>query len=87
MNDILDTAQNGDTRLENFAAELTHAVHLLVLQRGRKDSWLDLELDLWRVVTESVKKWGRPLPHGSEGTFVCDWVGGPSEAPHGDGRD
>jgi hypothetical protein len=58
MNDILDTAQHRDARLENFAAQLTHAVHLLVLQRGRKDSWLDLEMDLWRVVAEAVKKVG-----------------------------
>jgi hypothetical protein len=86
MNDILDTAQDRDTRLDNFAAELTHAVHLLVLQRGRKDSWLDLELDLWRVVTEAVKKWGRGSRPGSE-AFVCDWVGGHWETPHGDGRD
>ena len=71
MNDILDTAHDRDARLENFAAELTHAVHLLVLQRDRKASWLDLELDLWSVVTEAVKKWGRESPPGSE-AFVCD---------------
>ena len=47
MNDILNTLQDRDSRLENFAAELTYAVHLLLLQRGRKDSWLDLELDVW----------------------------------------
>ena len=86
MNDILDTAQDRQTRLEKFAAELTHAVHLLVLQRGRKDCWLDLELDLWSLVTEAVNKWGRQSPPGSV-AFVCDWVGGPSEAPHGAGRD
>jgi hypothetical protein len=86
MNDIFDAAQHRDAQLENFAAELTHAVHLLVLQRGRNGSWLDLELDLWSVVTQAVKKWGRELPSGSE-AFVCDWVGGPSEAPHGDSRD
>jgi len=82
MNDV---THDRDVRLENFAAELTHAVHLLVLQRGRKDSWLDLELDLWSVVTEAVKKLQRESPRGSE--FVCDWVGSSSEAPHGDGRD
>jgi hypothetical protein len=57
MNDILDTTEDRDTRLENFAAELAQAVHLMVLQRGRKDSWLDLELDLWKVVSESVSRW------------------------------
>jgi hypothetical protein len=86
MNDILDTALDRDNRLENFAAELTHAVHLLVLQRGGKDSWLDLELDLWGVVTEAVKKWGRESPHRSE-AFVCDWGEVHREMPHGDGRD
>ena len=71
MNDILGTAHDRDARLENFAAELTHAVHLLILQRGGKDSWLDLELDLWSVVTKAVKKWGRESPPASE-AFVCD---------------
>ena len=83
MNDILYTALDRASLLEKFTAELTHAIHLLVLQRGQKDSWLDLELGLWRVVVEAVKKWERELPHGSE-SFVCDWVGGHSDVAHGD---
>ena len=86
MNDILDTAQDRDARLENFAAELTHAVYRLVLQRVPKDPWLELELDLWSVVTEAVKKWGRESPPGSE-VFVCDWVGGFRNRYTVDGRD
>jgi hypothetical protein len=48
--------------LEVFAAELTAAAYPVALRHGTGDKWLDLELDLWRVLTETVKKWGRELP-------------------------
>ena len=69
MNDILDTARDRDTRLENFAAELTGTVYPLVLRRGLRGSWLKAELGLWRALTDTVKKWAprRPpaeLPQG-----------------------
>jgi hypothetical protein len=49
---------NRNPHLENIAAELTSAVYPLVLRHGLKLSWLDLELDLWRVLAETVKKMG-----------------------------
>jgi hypothetical protein len=48
--------------LEVFAAELTAAVYSVALRHGVGDTWLELELDLWRALTETVKKWGRDLP-------------------------
>ena len=42
--------------LEVFAAELTAAAYCVALRHGAGDKWLDLELDLWRVLTESVRK-------------------------------
>jgi len=50
------------TSLENFAAELTSAVYPLVLRRGPKDSWLKMELGLWRALAETVKMWSRHRP-------------------------
>jgi hypothetical protein len=87
MNDIPDTVRDRDSLLENFAAELTHAAYPIALRHRITGSWLELELGLWTVLAETVKRWGPELLPGSEAAFVCDWVGGQSEAPHGDVRD
>ena len=53
--------------LDNFAAELTTAVYPVALRHGGGGSWVDLELDLWKALAETVKKRGRrgllPLAH------------------------
>jgi len=62
MNDKRAAGASGDTALETFAAELTVAAYSVALRHGAGDKWLDLELDLWLALTETVKKWGRALP-------------------------
>jgi hypothetical protein len=62
MNDIHDPTRDRDTRLENFAAELTSAVYPLVLRRGPKNLWVQVELGLWRGLVETAKKWARKRP-------------------------
>jgi len=47
--------------LENFAAELTEAVYPVALRYGVGDRWLDLELDLWRALSETVESCARAL--------------------------
>jgi len=73
MNDVSDPVRNRHIRLENLAAELTRAVYRVVLRRGLKDSWLKVELGLWRALAETVKKWAREWPPaGSSDEFeVC----------------
>ena len=39
---------------ESLAAELTLAAYAAVLRRERLASWLDLELDLWKALSETV---------------------------------
>jgi hypothetical protein len=56
------THADRDLRLENFAAELTSAVYPLVLGREPKESWLNVELRLWRALRETVTKWARRKP-------------------------
>jgi hypothetical protein len=51
-----------DTLLETFAAELTNAAYPVALLHRMGGSWVDLELDLWRVLAEMVKKWRQELP-------------------------
>ena len=46
-----------DTLLANVAAELTNAAYPIALRHGIEGSWVDLELELWRVLAETVKKW------------------------------
>ncbi len=47
-----------DALLENFAAELTRAAYCVALQARTEGSWLDLELGLWRALTDKIRTWG-----------------------------
>ena len=39
---------------DNVAAELTEAVYPVVLRHGVGTQWLDLELNLWKALTEAL---------------------------------
>jgi hypothetical protein len=52
-----ESATNGDAGLESLAAELTSAVYPIALRHDSRESWADLELELWRVVMETVQRW------------------------------
>ena len=43
--------------LENFVAELTEAAYPVALRHKASKEWLDLELDLWKALTQTVKNW------------------------------
>jgi hypothetical protein len=62
MSDHHRTTPDRDIRPEDLAAELTGAVYPLVLRRGPKDRWINLELALWRALTETVEEWARQRP-------------------------
>ena len=51
------TTGGGDVFLENFAAELTEAAYPVMLRHGAVDNWLDLELELWKRLKATVRKW------------------------------
>jgi len=73
MSDIPDTARDRDIRLENFAAELTSAVYPLVLRRGPTELWVKVELDLWRALAETVRKWARQRPPAASADEFEAW--------------
>jgi hypothetical protein len=52
---------NRDALLETFAAELTFAAYCVALRTRTRGTWLDLELDLWRALADTVKTWEREL--------------------------
>ena len=56
MND--ENSVNREAHLEAFTAELTAAAYYVALRHRGGKAWLDLQLDLWQVLTETVKKWG-----------------------------
>jgi len=49
------TEHKRDPALENFAFELTQAVYPIVRRPRPKGSWLDLELNLWRVLDQTIQ--------------------------------
>lgn len=50
--------------LEDLAAELTAAAYPIALRRSASAQWLDLELDLWHAMAQTVEKWQeRPQTH------------------------
>ena len=62
MNDHRGVVADAEQSLETLAAELTEAAYPVALRHGLGDRWLDLELELWRVLREAVNRWGRRMP-------------------------
>jgi hypothetical protein len=79
-----DASCDRDTRIDNFAAELTCAAYYVALRHGKAGTWVDLELDLWRALTDTVRKWEWSSAR-SEAAFACDWAASQPDAAHNDG--
>ena len=45
--------------LDDFVAALTEAAYPIALRHKGGEEWLDLELELWRVLTQTVQRWER----------------------------
>jgi len=60
------TPSDLEIRLEDFAAELTRAAYAVALRHGALDRWLDLQLELWKALQETIKKWELESNHVSE---------------------
>jgi len=63
---------NRNPLLENFAAEVTSAAYAVALRHGVEDKWLDLELELWKALKETIKKWEQGPAHCADLPIVCD---------------
>jgi hypothetical protein len=74
MNDNRAVVSDVDHELDALAAELTGAAYAVALRHGVDDKWLDLELELWEALKETVNKWGQEPPPFSDAPFVCDWT-------------
>lgn len=49
--------QNQRPSLDDFVADLTEAAYEISLRHNRSEKWLDLALDLWRAMGQTVHKW------------------------------
>jgi hypothetical protein len=58
MNDQGAIFVDANQSLEALAYELTAAAYPVALRHAVGDKWLDLQLELWRALTETVEKWG-----------------------------
>jgi hypothetical protein len=56
MNDHRAVDFDADQSLAALAAELTAAAYPVALRHAVGDKWLDLQLELWWALTETVKK-------------------------------
>jgi hypothetical protein len=52
----IGTANDRVAFVEHAAAELTEAAYPVMLRHGVGKNWLKLELDLWKAMTEAVKR-------------------------------
>ena len=59
LNDTARAPAERDALLETFVAELTCAAYHVALRHGAADKWLDLQLDLWQALADTVEQWGR----------------------------
>jgi hypothetical protein len=50
------TPRRRDAFDESLTAELTSAAYAVALRHGEGGSWIELELELWRVLGDVVKK-------------------------------
>jgi hypothetical protein len=62
------TAEYAESFPELLAAELTIAAYPIALRHGVGDAWVELEINLWMVLAEAVRKWQRQPPR-------CAWPG------------
>ena len=62
--------------LTAFAADLTDAAYSVALRHGIGGSWIDLQLDVWRVLAASVAETQRASsrsPSSHSGSLVRSW--------------
>jgi hypothetical protein len=59
MSDSASATADREALLDTFVAELTRAAYDVALRHRAAATWLELELDLWRALADSVKQWGR----------------------------
>jgi hypothetical protein len=61
MNEVIGTPIDRDAQLDTLAAELALAAYRVALGTRTRDTWLDLELDLWRALAGTARTWAEGM--------------------------
>jgi hypothetical protein len=73
MSDNERSGPQWDRALERLAAEVATAAYAVALRHGAGDSWLDLELGLWKALARTVREWdGLPPGPRDEASLSSD---------------
>jgi len=56
MHDYARTTVDSGTLLSSSIAELADAAYLILLHSGVRGSWMDLKLDVWRVLADTINR-------------------------------
>ncbi len=76
MSDNHRASLNLDALLDDFTAEITSAAYAVALRHGVENNWLDLQLELWEALKETVMKWEQVQRHFSDApTTPCSATG------------
>jgi hypothetical protein len=86
MNEHPLASDDRDALLDDFTAELARVAYRVALRHGTAGVWVDLELDLWRALADTVKTWGQGSAPFSEAARVCDCTTAQFEAAPADVR-
>jgi carbon storage regulator len=70
-----ETPEQSD--FETLAAELADAAYSIAMRARAENSWINLELSLWKALAKTVKLWATELPR----------AGSPPKTDSADGRD
>jgi hypothetical protein len=81
------TSRDRDSLLETFAAELTQAANGVALRHGAGERWLELQLELWLALKDTLNRSERKSPPNSEAAPASGWAERLYRAVHGDGLD
>ena len=58
------TGHTEDPLLDSLVADLANAAYPVALRHGQESSWIDLELNLWKALAQTIQKW-RPVLQGA----------------------
>jgi hypothetical protein len=61
MSQVETSHSQPDELLDEFAAEVTRVAYPVALKYGVSGSSLDLELEIWKTITELVRRRGKEL--------------------------
>jgi hypothetical protein len=67
------TANDRALSLDVLAAGLTGAAYPIALQKGITGLWIDLEMELWIVLVETVSRWGRSFSQAEWPSTFAAW--------------